>query len=365
MEKYMKMAIELAKKGEGRVNPNPMVGSVIVKNGKVISTGYHERYGEFHAERNAILNCKEDMTNADMYVTLEPCCHYGKTPPCTDIIIKSGIKRVIVGCTDDYPLVENKGIKKLKENKIEVITGVLEKECRKLNEIFFHYIKYKTPFVIMKYAMTADGKITGSDGKPKRITGKDSLINVHKTRNLVSGIMAGIGTVLSDNPLLTCRIENGLNPVRIICDSHLRIPIESNIVKTASAVPTIIASGKIYDENKRAALESLGLSVIETDSNETDLKTLMTFLGKRGIDSVLLEGGETLNYSAIKNGIVNKIQAYIAPKIFGGVLGKTPVGGDGFSPDNKIFTLKTENVLPIGDDVLIEYSVLPAIEEVN
>ena len=156
MEKYMKMAIELAKKGEGYVNPNPMVGAVIVKNGKVISTGFHERYGGFHAERNAILNCGEDMTGAEMYVNLEPCCHYGKTPPCTEIIIKSGIKKVIVGCTDDNPIVENKGIKILNENKIEVITGVLEKECRKLNEVFFHYIKNKTPFVIMKYAMTAD-----------------------------------------------------------------------------------------------------------------------------------------------------------------------------------------------------------------
>ena len=306
MEEYMKMALELAKKGEGKVNPNPMVGTVIVKDGRIISTGYHEKYGEFHAERNAILNCKEDMTDAEMYVTLEPCCHHGKTPPCTDIIIKSGIKKVVIGCTDDNPLVENKGIKILKENRIEVITGVLEKECRKLNEIFFHYIKYKTPFVIMKYAMTADGKITGADGKPKRITGKDSLTNVHRTRNIVSGIMVGIGTVLSDDPLLTCRIENGLNPIRIICDSHLTIPFESNIIKTAKTVPTIIASGKNYDKNKKTALENLGLSVIETDSLKTDLKTLMTFLGKRGIDSVLLEGGETLNYSALKNGIVNK-----------------------------------------------------------
>ncbi len=365
MEEYMKMALELAKKGEGKVNPNPMVGTVIVKDGRIISTGYHEKYGEFHAERNAILNCKEDMTDAEMYVTLEPCCHHGKTPPCTDIIIKSGIKKVVIGCTDDNPLVENKGIKILKENRIEVITGVLEKECRKLNEIFFHYIKYKTPFVIMKYAMTADGKITGADGKPKRITGKDSLTNVHRTRNIVSGIMVGIGTVLSDDPLLTCRIENGLNPIRIICDSHLTIPFESNIIKTAKTVPTIIASGKNYDKNKKTALENLGLSVIETDSLKTDLKTLMTFLGKRGIDSVLLEGGETLNYSALKNGIVNKIQAYIAPKIFGGVSVKTPVGGDGFFSADKNFTLRTEKVQPMGEDVLIEYGVLPAIEEVN
>jgi len=359
MEKYMKTALELAKKGEGKVNPNPMVGAVIVKNGRIISTGYHEKYGEFHAERNAILNCKEDMTNAEMYVTLEPCCHYGKTPPCTEIIIKSGIKKVIIGCTDDNPLVENKGIKILRENKIEVITGVLEKECRKLNEIFFHYIKTKMPFVIMKYAMTADGKITAADGKQKRITGEESLINVHKTRNRVSGIMVGIGTVLSDDPLLTCRIENGINPARIICDSHLRIPLESNIVKTAASVPTIIASGKNYDTNKKKFLENLGLSVTETDSDKTDLKALMKILGEKGIDSILLEGGETLNYSALKSKTVNKIQAYIAPKIFGGTSAKTPVGGAGFLAENEGYMLKTENVQPMGQDILIEYIVRP------
>ncbi len=357
MEKYMETALKLAEKGEGKVNPNPMVGAVIVKNGKIISTGYHEKYGGYHAERNAILNCTENLTGAEMYVTLEPCCHYGKTPPCTEIIIKSGIKKVIVGCTDDNPLVENKGIKILRENKIEVITGVLEKECRKLNEIFFYYIKNKTPFVIMKYAMTADGKITASDGNPAEITGEDSLKNVHKTRNRVMGIMAGIGTVLTDNPRLTCRIEDGTNPVRIICDSHLRIPLESNIVKTAENIPTIIASGKNYNKNKKKSLENSGINIVETNSDKTDLKALMRLLGEKGIDSILLEGGETLNYSAIKSGIVNKIQVYIAPKIFGGVSAKTPVGGAGFPVENKNFILRTENIQPIGKDILIEYSV--------
>ncbi len=358
MEKYMKMAIELAKKGEGYVNPNPMVGAVIVKNGKVISTGFHERYGGFHAERNAILNCGEDMTGAEMYVNLEPCCHYGKTPPCTEIIIKSGIKKVIVGCTDDNPIVENKGIKILNENKIEVITGVLEKECRKLNEVFFHYIKNKTPFVIMKYAMTADGKISTYTGHSKWITGEKAREHVHKTRNRLSGIMVGIGTVISDNPLLSCRIENGVNPTRIICDSYLRIPIESNIVKTAGNIPTIIATGKNYDSEKKKYLEGLGITVINTDSEKTDLKGLIKIIGEKGIDSVLLEGGGELNYSALKAGIVNKVHAYIAPKIFGGLKSKTPVGGLGTDTADKCFSLRTEDIQNIGSDIFIEYDVL-------
>lgn len=357
MEKYMKRALELAKKGIGKVNPNPMVGAVIVKNGKIISEGFHEKFGGFHAERNAILNCCEDLTGAEMYVTLEPCCHYGKTPPCTEIIIQSGIKKVVVGCTDDNPIVENKGLKILKENNIEVITGVLEKECRKLNEIFFHYIKNKTPFVIMKYAMTADGKIATKTGHSKWITEKEAREHTHKTRNLVSGIMAGIGTIIADNPLLTCRIENGTNPTRIICDSTIKIPLDCNIVKTAKNVPTIIAAGKNYDKEKRILLENKGIEIITTEKEKTDLKTLMHILGEKGIDSILLEGGSVLNYSALKDGIVNKIHLYIAPKIFGGNLAKTPIGGLGVETADMAYPLKTENIKTIGNDILIEYIV--------
>lgn len=357
MEKYMKRALELAKKGIGKVNPNPMVGAVIVKNGKIISEGFHEKFGGFHAERNAILNCAEDLTGAEMYVTLEPCCHYGKTPPCTEIIIQSGIKKVVVGCTDDNPIVENKGLQILKKNNIEVITGVLEKECRKLNEIFFHYIKNKTPFVIMKYAMTADGKIATKTGHSKWITGKEAREHTHKTRNLVSGIMTGIGTIIADNPLLTCRIENGTNPIRIICDSTIKIPLDCNIVKTASDIPTIIVTGRDYNKEKRKILENKGIEIITTQTEKTDLKTLMSILGEKGIDSVLLEGGSILNYSALKDGIVNKVHLYIAPKIFGGNSAKTPIGGLGVETADMAYPLKTENIQTIGNDIFIEYTV--------
>ncbi len=357
MEKYMRTALDLAKKGIGKVNPNPLVGAVIVKNGKIISGGFHEKYGGFHAERNAILNCSEDLTGAEMYVTLEPCCHHGKTPPCTDIIIKSGIKRVVIGCVDDNPIVKNKGIQILKNNGIEVITGVLEKECRKLNEIFFHYIKNKTPFVIMKYAMTADGKIASATGDSKWITDEPSRIHVHETRNQVMGIMAGIGTVLSDNPLLTCRIKDGTNPTRIICDSKLRIPINSNIVNTAKEIPTIIACGKNIDPNKKKELEERGVEIINTNTEQTDLKALMKILGERGIDSVLLEGGGTLNYTALKEGIVNKIHVYIGHKIIGGAAAKTPVGGLGIDLIKNAVILEPENIEKIGKDLFIEYSI--------
>ncbi len=356
-EKYMQMALDLAKKGIGKTNPNPMVGAVIVKDGRVISTGYHEKYGEFHAERNAILNCKEDMTGAEIYVTLEPCCHYGKTPPCTEIIIESGIKKVIVGCIDDNPIVENKGIQILRDAGIEVITGVLEDECRKLNEIFFHYITHKTPFVIMKYATTADGKIATRTGHSRWITGEVARKHTHETRNRVSGIMVGIGTVLADDPMLNCRIENGTNPTRIICDSTLKIPLDCNIVKTANEIPTIIATGNNYDKEKKKLLEDKNIKIITTSKEKTDLKELMKILGEEKIDSVLLEGGGTLNYTALELGIVNKVQCYIAPKIFGGATAKTPVEGFGVETADKCFSLELERTEMLGDDLFIEYNV--------
>ncbi len=357
-ERYMLEAIELAKKGIGKVSPNPMVGAVIVKDGKIIGRGYHRKFGEFHAERNAILECEEDMNNAQMYVTLEPCCHYGKTPPCTEIIISSGIKKVFVGCTDDNPIVENKGIDILRKNGIEVVVGVLEKECRKLNEIFFHYIKNKTPFVIMKYAMTADGKIATRTGSSKWISGESSRKHVHFTRKRVSAIMVGIGTVLADNPMLNCRIEEGFDPIRIICDSSLKIPIESNIVQTADKIPTIIATGNKFNIEKKKMLLEKNVRILEFNSEKPNLRELMQILGKEGIDSVLIEGGGTFNYSALSEGIVDKVHLYIAPKIFGGKEAKSPVMGLGVEKAGQAFTLKTDNFQSIGDDIFIEYDVL-------
>lgn len=356
--KYMEYAIELAKKGEGHVNPNPMVGAVIVKNDRIISEGYHEEYGKWHAERNAILNCKEDMTGAEMYVTLEPCCHYGKTPPCTDIIIESDIKKVYIGCIDDNPKVAKKGIEILRNNGIEVVENVLEDKARALNEVFFHYIKNKTPYVVMKYAMTADGKLATATGKSKWITNQKAREYVHKTRNALMGIMVGIGTVLTDNPTLNCRIENGRNPIRIICDSSLRIPLNSNIVNTADKDKTIIAVANNYDLEKEKLLLEKGIEIIKcpNDENKIDLKKLIQILGEKGIDSILLEGGSELNFSALKAGIVNRVDLYIGSKIFGGN-SKSPVGGMGIDEVEDCIKLKKKNIIEFDDDILIQYDV--------
>lgn len=362
-QKYMERAIQLAQLGRGHTNPNPMVGAVIVKNDKIIGEGYHQYYGGLHAERNAFANCTEDTSGADLYVTLEPCCHYGKTPPCTDIIIEKNIKRVFIGSDDPNPLVAGKGIEKLKQNGIEVYTGILKAQCDELNTIFFHYIKTKTPYVVMKYAMTADGKIATYTGDSKWITSEQSREQVHHIRNAVSGIMVGIGTVLADNPLLNCRIEGGKNPTRIICDSTLKTPLDSQIVKTANEIKTIIAFAQ-KDEQKQIALQKAGIQLLylPNEQNKVDLNALMTELGKQEIDSILLEGGATLNECALQRGIVNKLLVYIAPKIFGGSEAKSPVAGKGVTMANEAYGLCLKNVKTIGEDILLEYDVKKAGE---
>lgn len=368
-EDYMRIAIEEAKKGAGFTNPNPLVGAVLVKDGKVIGKDYHHRCGEFHAERNAILNCKEDLHGAAIYVTLEPCCHYGKTPPCTQIIIDSGITEVYIGSYDPNPKVNGGGIKQLEDAGIKVYTEVLKEECDGLNPVFFHYIETKEPYVVLKYAMTADGKIATYTGASKWITGEAARARVQQSRKIYSGIMVGIGTVLADNPLLTCRLENALNPTRIICDSRLRIPMDSNIVKTAKEVPTIIATAKIEREEqqieKRKMLCQAGCEVLELPSDEKglDLKELMKQLGEKGIDSILLEGGSQLNFSALQAGIVTKVESYIAPKIFGGAEAKTPVGGKGVELPQEAYRLKNPKITQIEEDILIEWEVETCLPE--
>ena len=361
--KYMRRALELAKKGEGFVNPNPMVGAVIVKNGRVIGEGYHRKYGQLHAERNAFASLTESAEGATLYVTLEPCCHYGKTPPCTEAVIENKIKRVVIGSKDNNPLVGGKGIKILKEHGIEVECGILEEECRRLNEVFFYNMETHMPFVVMKYAQTLDGKIAAYSGLSKWITGEKARQNVHKDRNKYMAVMVGIGTVLADDPMLTCRIEkNGhqietCNPIRVICDTNLRTPLESNIVKTAKDVRTIIAT-KVEDKDFHKKYTDKGVEILvvtqRDDDGHIDLNELMKKLADLKIDSVLIEGGAALNWSALKAGIVNKVQAYIAPKIFGGADAKTPVAGRGVNSPDEAFILKNKTITAFGDDLLIE-----------
>lgn len=358
-ENYMRRALELAAKGEGYTSPNPMVGCVVVKDGRIISEGYHERYGEYHAERNALTRCTEDPKGADLYVTLEPCCHYGKTPPCTEIIIEKKIRRVFVGSMDSNPLVAGKGVQILREHGIEVETGILEAECRKLNEVFYHFIQTNTPFVVMKYAMTLDGKIACATGDSKWVTGEDARNQVHRMRKRYRGIMAGVGTVLADDPMLNCRIEQGVDPVRIICDSGLRIPVGSRIVQTASEIPTIVACSHVVldkgrKKEKTEALKKAGVQIIPTRGAQgVNLNELLARLGEQKIDSILLEGGGTLNASALESRIVNKVYAYISGKLIGGMDARSPVEGMGIEKMRDAVRLERMEITRIGDDFCI------------
>lgn len=371
-EIFMRRAIELAKMGLGRTNPNPLVGAVIVKEGAVIGEGYHHVYGDLHAERDAIKNCKEkgnDPAGATIYVTLEPCSHFGKQPPCIHAVKEAGISKVVIGSRDPNPLVNGKGTRWLRENGIEVIEDFLREECDSLNEIFFHYINTKTPFVALKYAMTMDGKIATKTGESKWISGEKSREHAHSLRNKYTCIMAGIGTVLADDPMLNCRIAGGRNPVRVICDSSLKIPLESNIVKTAKDIPTIVACTRIATvdskENadintstradKIAALQKAGIEVFTTDGDKVDLKALMAHLAEKKLDSVLIEGGGEINFSALNAGIVNKVYAYIAPQCFGGSA-KSPVGGTGIEKICDSFKFKVTDTKMIDGDVLVEFA---------
>ena len=358
-EYYMRRAIALAQKGEGQVSPNPLVGAVIVKDGKIIGEGYHEHYGQPHAERNALANCIQSPEGATIYVTLEPCCHHGKQPPCTDALLAAGIRRVVIGSKDPNPLVHGKGIRILREHGVEVTEQVLQDECDEMNEVFFHYIQTKLPFVILKYAMTLDGKIATYTGASRWVTGEAARAHVHRMRNRYHAIMVGVGTVLADDPMLNVRVEGWKSPVRIVCDSSLRIPLDSQIVRSAKEYRTIVAyAGREGNEEITEKIERLHAKGVDTvccpdEKGQIDLKKLMTYLGNEGIDSILLEGGGTLNDSALRAGIVKEVHCFIAPKLFGGKNSKTPVQGIGIGLPSEALKLKCTDICRIGEDIRI------------
>ena len=356
---YMRFALQLAKNGCGWTAPNPMVGAIIVKNGKIIGQGWHEKYGQPHAERNALASCAESAKGATLYVTLEPCCHYGRQPPCTTAIRDAGISRVIVGSSDPNPLVAGKGIALLRKYGIAVIEHILQEDCDRLNEVFFHYIQTKRPFVVMKYAMTMDGKIAAYTGASKWITGETARKHVQEQRHRFAAIMVGVETVLQDDPLLSCRIAGGKNPIRIICDTGLRTPITAQVVQTANDICTILATC-CTDRKRQLAYQKKGCRVLclQEKNGHVDLQQLMEVLGQQQIDSILLEGGGTLNWAALENGIVHKLQAYIAPKLFGGQNAKTPIEGRGVSAPASAFRLKNSVIKKLREDFLIESEVI-------
>jgi len=355
---YMSLAIELSKKGIGYTNPNPLVGAVIVKNGRIIAQGYHHYLGGPHAEIDAFNHATEDVTGATMYVTLEPCSHHGKTPPCAEAIIAKKISKVVIGMSDPNPLVSGRGIQLLQDHGIEVITGILRSDVEKLNEIFVKFITTKLPFCIMKTAMSLDGKIATSSGESKWITGELARKAVHNIRHQVSAIMVGIGTVIADNPSLTTRLDatNGVNPHRIIVDTKAAIPLYAKVLDTNSKAKTIIATTEKADPTKLDRLRNLGAEIIITPlkNGKVNLEYLMKKLGALGIDSVLLEGGSALNFSAVQEKIVDKVITFIAPKILGGKASKSPVGGEGIHSLSEALLLEDMNVELIGEDIKIE-----------
>ena len=358
---YMRRAMELAERGVGFTNPNPMVGAVIVKGGKVIGEGWHERCGEWHAERNAFRNCTVPAEGATMYVTLEPCCHYGKTPPCTEAIIEHGIARVVVGMEDPNPLVAGKGIALLREAGIEVVCGVEEEALREQNRVFLKYISTKLPWVAMKTAMTLDGKIATRTGDSKWITGAEARAYVHELRHRFMAILVGIGTAVADDPLLNCRIEGrGVRqPIRVVVDSNARLSLDSQLVKTAGEYRTIVAHTRFAPEESVKALREAGVEMLLCKEKEglVDVRNLLELLGQSGIDSILLEGGGSLNYTFLAEGLADELYAFIAPKIVGGMNAKTPVEGAGMEKMADAINLELENVLNIGHDVLLKLKV--------
>lgn len=368
-ERYMARALELAACGAGWVNPNPMVGAVVVKDGRIIGEGWHTAYGKLHAERESLAHCTEDPCGATIYVTLEPCCHWGKTPPCTEAIIEAGIVRVVVGAPDPNPLVAGKGFEALRGSGIEVIEDVLLDECRKINKVFFHYIKTGLPLVIAKYAMTLDGKIATRTGASRWITSEVARAKVHEDRHRYAAIMVGIGTVLADDPELTSRIPNKetKNPLRVVVDSSARTPLTSKLVQTAREIPTLIAVAAQASQKRIAALEEAGCEVLVSQAAEhsrVDLSALLAYLGKeKSIDSVLVEGGATLLWSFFSQGLVDRVQAYIAPKIFGGAGAPSPVQGLGVETPANAIQCSAPTITQLGQDILLECEVQKCLPE--
>ncbi len=357
-EQFMKRALELARRGEGRVSPNPMVGCVVVKDGRVIAEGWHEKVGEYHAERNALLRCTEDPAGADLYVTLEPCCHHGRTPPCTEIIMEKKIGRVFVAALDVNPLVAGNGVRILREAGIDVEVGLLEEEAKELNEVFYHFFETGRPFIAMKYAMTLDGKIACHTGDSQWITNEQSRAFVHGLRKKYSAILVGIGTALADDPMLNCRTEEGVDPLRIVLDTGLRLPADSNLAKTAHDIPTMVVTCDTTLETeegsaKAAALRACGAEVLSAGTTSVGLSNLLQTLAERKIDSILVEGGSTVNASFLEAGLVDRVYAFLGPKLVGGAESNSPVEGSGVDRMADAAELEQIEVQRFGEDVLV------------
>lgn len=354
-EKYMRLAMQLAGNAIGRTYPNPLVGAVIVKDNRVVGCGWHRKAGTPHAEVHALNQAGELAQGADVYVTLEPCAHYGKTPPCAKALVEAKVKNVYGGLLDVNPKVAGKGFKILEDAGIHVEYGFLQDELRKQNEVFFKWIEHKKPFVVLKAAMTLDGKIATAIGQSKWITNETSRAYGYKLRDIYDGIMVGINTVIEDNPMLTARVDGGKNPIRIVVDSSLKIDINANVVQDKSA-KTIIATTDKADKDKILKLQAQDVDVIVVDKDENDkvdIEKLLDILGQQNICSILVEGGATLSGSFVARKLVDKVYFFIAPKIVGGKEAKTPVAGTGILNLQEALALKDIQIEKLEEDILI------------
>lgn len=354
-EKYMRLAMQLAGNAIGRTSPNPLVGAVIVKDNRVVGCGWHRKAGTPHAEVHALNQAGELAQGADVYVTLEPCAHYGKTPPCAKALVEAKVKNVYGGLLDVNPKVAGKGFKILEDAGIHVEYGFLQDELRKQNEVFFKWIEHKKPFIVLKAAMTLDGKIATATGQSKWITNETSRAYGYKLRDIYDGIMVGINTVIEDNPMLTARVDGGKNPIRIVVDSSLKIDINANVVQDKSA-KTIIATTDKADKDKILKLQAQDVDVIVVDKDENDkvdIEKLLDILGQKNICSILVEGGATLSGSFVAKKLVDKVYFFIAPKIIGGKEAKTPVAGTGILNLQEALALKGIQIEKLEEDILI------------
>lgn len=351
---YMALAIDLAKQTTGQTSPNPVVGAVLVKDNEMIGMGAHLKAGEPHAEVHAIKMAGEKVKDATLYVTLEPCSHYGKTPPCSDLVIQSHIQRVVIASVDPNPLVAGQGIKKLREAGIEVEVGLLREQADNLNQTFFHFISTKQPFVTLKSATSLDGKIATVTGESQWITGDEARRDVHRYRHEHDAILVGVGTVIQDNPGLTTRLPGGgKNPIRIILDSHLRTPLNAAVVNDGLAETWIITAQTPQKATLSPFLSKKNVKVIPMEQPGIEIPLLLDLLGQKGITSLFVEGGSKVNGSFIQSHLVNQIIMYIAPKIIGGALAPTAIGGEGFKQINDVMPLTIKSVEPIGEDLKI------------
>ena len=373
-QEYMALALDLAKNGAGWTSPNPMVGAVIVKDGQIIAQGYHAKCGDLHAERAALAACQGDPAGATMYVTLEPCCHHGRQPPCIDAILEAGIARVVVGSGDPNPLVAGKGLDILRSHGVQVTEGVLAEECRALNHVFFHFIQTGRPYVVLKYAMTLDGKIASAAGESRWISSEASREKARRDRGLSMGILVGVGTVLADDPALTCRTPGAIDPVRVILDTRLRTPLTAQVMKTAAVLPaqgglpevsardgmryprTVIATCE-KDKNKLEPYRKAGALVLSLPPDEdgrVSVPALLKKLGAMKMDSLYVEGGGNVHWSFLRERAADKVQIYIGPLLLGGADARSPVEGAGFPSPPEALRLTGIRTERIGDDLFLE-----------